>query len=360
MQDRDSSRTRAHSAGAAPLGESSASRSPGASLRRRLVLWGTVAVVLLIVIAGSFVYTERSAFCPACHEMTPYYTAWQASPHGEKAQCVECHVDSGLVAHLAHKPTALKELWNHFTKDNRFPNYSVEVPDRRCTGCHPTVDKKIGSRFSHVLHQEKARCQDCHATSGHEVSLDALRSAGILKVGAGTAPVPTGATPSVAPGHKTVVCQECHDQAKMKCTQCHVAPHDPRGECSVCHAAGDAFVFVHPTSSVECGSCHKKSSKHPKTSAACTTCHDSAGKTWAFVHPAGTDCKGCHTPPAKHYGMACARCHSPKVAFSKAVFRHTGNTGEHSYRSFACVKCHPSSYAKASCTCHGGSPPSGD
>jgi nitrate/TMAO reductase-like tetraheme cytochrome c subunit len=340
---------------------SSGSLADGRKRRlRRLLLWGAVAVAFLAVLAASLVLTERSAFCKSCHEMDPYYSAWRASGHAEEAQCVECHVDPGLVAHLAHKPTALKEVWDHFTKDNRFPNYSVEVPDSRCVPCHPKVDKKIGTRFSHLLHQKNGRCQECHATVGHEVSIASLREAGILKEGAGMPPAPTGVSPSAVPGHKKVVCQQCHDQVKMKCSLCHQASHDPLGECSNCHAVGNKFVFVHPVSNADCGSCHKKSAKHKATTAACTTCHAVGGKTWAFTHPADKKCTSCHKAPAKHYGTGCATCHSPKIPFAKARFNHPGNTGEHSYRSFACVKCHPRSYSTASCTCHGGRAPSGD
>ena len=335
-------------------------RSPRAGRSRRAWITGSVVgAVLLALLGGSLVYTERSSFCPACHEMQPYYTAWQASGHASEAQCVDCHVDAGIIAHLAHKPTALKEVWDHFTKDNRFPNYSVAVPDGRCVRCHPKVVKKIGARFDHALHEKKGRCQDCHAITGHLVTLEALRTAGILKEGAGMPAIPTGATPSTAAGHKKVVCQQCHDQAKMKCSQCHQAPHDDRGECSDCHKTGEKFVFVHPSTAVDCASCHKKPAKHPATTASCTTCHSGGGKSWAFVHPKSTKCADCHKAPANHYGTDCTRCHKTTVPFANATLNHP-RTAEHSYRSFACVKCHPSGYATASCTCHGGRPPSGD
>lgn len=322
------------------------------------MVFGLAAAAVIAVLTGSMIYTERSEFCPTCHEMGPYYSAWQTSGHAAQAQCVDCHVDPGLVAHLAHKPIALKEVWDHFTRDNRFPNWSVEVPNGRCTGCHPSVVKKSASRFSHALHEKKGSCKDCHATVGHEVTLASLKDAGILKTDATGPPRPGGMTPSNAPGHRAVVCQRCHDQAKMKCTTCHQAPHEAKGECSLCHKPGSKFVFVHPNGA-DCGGCHKKSPKHRPTTAACTSCHAAGGKSWAFKHPASADCRSCHTPPPNHFGTSCTSCHSVKVPFARAVFRHPGGTGEHSYRSFACVKCHPRGYGSASCTCHGGRAPSG-
>jgi nitrate/TMAO reductase-like tetraheme cytochrome c subunit len=331
--------------------------------RRKILVWSAGLVLVLVAIAGSLVYTEQSSFCPTCHEMRPYYTAWQAGGHARSAQCVDCHVPPGIIAHLAHKPAALKEVWDHFFADSRFPNYSVEMPDARCTACHTTVPAKIGALFSHKLHETKAHCKDCHATTGHLVSLQALADAGILKSGATGPMVPTGQTPSRAPGHIRVVCQDCHDQAHMRCSACHQAPHDPRGECSKCHKPGTKFVFVHPAlaAGTDCGACHRKPAGHLKVTGACVTCHKSPSGGWTFSHPAsGSACQDCHTPPANHFGVPCSQCHTPGVAFANTVFTHPSNTGAHTYRSFPCVKCHPNNYTTASCTCHGGSPPTGD
>jgi hypothetical protein len=112
--------------------------SGGKKRARRLVTWGAAGVIVVLLLVGSLVYTEQSSFCPTCHEMGPYYTAWKTGPHAKDASCVDCHVDAGVIAHLVHKPTALKEVWDHFFADNRFPNYTVDVPNSRCIRCHPS------------------------------------------------------------------------------------------------------------------------------------------------------------------------------------------------------------------------------
>jgi RNase P subunit RPR2 len=56
--------------------------------------------------------------------------------------------------------------------------------------------------------------------------------------------------------------------------------------------------------------------------------------------------------PVRGTGTSCASCHKPLVAWTKATFSHP-SAGEHSYRSFACVKCHPNGYSTAYCSCHG-------
>lgn len=327
---------------------------------RSFLTWGAVAIALLVG-GGTFTaYSETSGFCPTCHEMAPYYDAWQQGRHHGSAQCVDCHIDPGVIAHVAHKPGELVELWDHFFVDYRFPNYSIDMPNSRCVHCHPSVTVKTGSRFSHKLHETKAQCHDCHNTTGHEVSLAFLRDAGVLKNGASMPKPPNGLTPSALNGHIKVICQKCHDQVKMKCTTCHTPPHEPRGECSNCHRPGDNFIFVHPTTTSDCSRCHTQSASHPKTTGPCSACHRQPGTGWAFSHPvARTDCASCHTPPANHFGANCVACHSPSVPFASAVFNHPANTGDHSWRSFPCVRCHPKDYTSASCTCHGGRAPSG-
>lgn len=287
----------------------------------RLAIWAAIGVVLLLAVAGSLVYTEQSSFCAVCHEMRPYYTAWQAGGHATRADCVDCHIDPGVVAHIAHKPSELVELWDHFFADSRFPNYGVDVPNRRCVRCHATIKIKTKSTFSHKDHEKRGTCQACHATTAHTVSLASLQAEGVLKSGATAPPIPGGLKPSSIASHKVVVCQKCHDQAKMKCSQCHQAPHEVKGECSNCHAPGSQFAFVHGGS--------------------------------------GAACSECHTPPANHFGTDCAACHSVSVPFKNARFTHP-STGEHNYRKFACVKCHPKGYTTSSCTCHGGKAPSDD
>jgi nitrate/TMAO reductase-like tetraheme cytochrome c subunit len=288
---------------------------------RLLVVWGSIAAVALVVLTASLVYTEQSSFCPSCHEMVPYYQAWQSGGHHGRAECVDCHVDAGVIAHLAHKPIALKEVWDHFFVDNRFPNFTVDLPNSRCIRCHPSVANKPGSLFSHALHVNRAQCKDCHAQTGHTVSLASLQAAGVLKATVTTPSIAPSGTPSSIPGHIRVVCQDCHDQAKMRCSACHQPPHEDRGECSNCHRPGPKFVAS---------------------------------------HPAGTNCAQCHTPPANHFGPDCAACHTPGVPFTQTTFTHTGNTGAHNFRSFPCVKCHPNGFTTASCTCHGGRAPTGD
>ena len=334
-------------------------------------IWIWVAV-LLVVIAVAFVgvarATDSSSFCPRCHEMVPYYDAWTQGPHAEDAQCVDCHVNPGFGARLAHKFVALQEVQAHFFGNKSFPTETPpNVPNRRCERCHPsvTVDRK---NFSHELHASKGDCQDCHPDAGHSVTSDALKAAGIFNPNA--SPQAFGLKVAVVnggsanlPGHVPVVCSNCHNMKATGCRACHGPPHKERGECSQCHQPGTKFAFVHPSADVDCTQCHKVSDDHPPVANGkpCIQCHQPKG-SFNFQHPAqGADCSQCHQVPAGHPASAatqCPQCHrQPGVSWA---FNHRGNTGEHSWRSFPCAKCHPNGYSQASCTCHGGRAPSED
>jgi nitrate/TMAO reductase-like tetraheme cytochrome c subunit len=321
-----------------------------------------VAIVLLFALVGGLLVaaraTDASSFCMTCHEMAPYNEAWAAGPHA-RVECVECHVAASTMNRLAHKFVALGEVRAHLFGDPRFPMGGISVPDSRCVPCHRSIEATApaGSRFSHALHASKARCWECHTTTGHAVSLDALRAAGVLAPDATPTPAAVAGTRGGTPitGHVRTTCIRCHDQSRMACATCHKAPHKDRGACTTCHRPGKAFAFVHPTSG-DCAGCHKP--KHAPRGA-CTQCHR-VGAKWTFYHPASTACASCHKPPANHYGSDCVRCHKPSVPFARTVFRHPSTGAPHGYRSFPCSNCHPSGPPAVSCTCHGGGRPSGD
>lgn len=100
-------------------------------MKRKILGWSIVGAVLLGVV-GAAIATDESSFCKTCHEMGPYYTAWQSGSHGTDAECIECHVDPGLLKRLAHKPTALMEVVAHFAGDTMFPRpASPGLPNER-------------------------------------------------------------------------------------------------------------------------------------------------------------------------------------------------------------------------------------
>jgi len=378
-----------------------ASTRAHARTKGRRPLWVVLWVLVgLIVATGAFVgvalYTDRPAFCNSCHEMGPYFVAWTAGKHAD-VSCIQCHVDPGMPARIAHKFVALAEVRAHVMGDTGFPlSIPPDVPAERCLVCHPSTPETTASGFPHGRHARKGTCAGCHRESGHAVTAAALQAAGIY-VESPSATIPVGAFAAVGAGtanvtsHVAVTCSNCHDLAKTGCTRCHTPRHKPRGDCQLCHRAGEAFKFVHPASGVDCASCHKRPSGHTDDTG-CLKCHDKPGKTWMYTHSPGQDCAKCHQPPAKHRSGACTSCHRQQGkswAFSHPgsnstcrschqppsghyagsctrchhrvgvsfVFSHP-SAGEHSWRSRPCKKCHPSGGSTVYCSCHGGHPPS--
>lgn len=271
-----------------------------------IIVLGTVAVVLLIAFVATALATDRPSFCPTCHDMQPYYDAWAVGPH-KNVWCIDCHVNAGIPNRLFHKFEALGEVASQLRGDTSFPRPAAAVvPDRRCLRCHPTPGKKNPTNgFDHAMHQKVLPCQQCHANTGHNVTDLALQQAGVfdpqnaaqravaMPPGKFAAP---GAGKANLKSHPQVICSNCHDMAATPC--------------KVCHTAG---------------------------------------------HPARTDCTTCHQPPPNHFGPNCGQCHVPGTSFKNANFNHPPIPGgQHTFRSFPCVKCHPQGPPKPSCTCHGG------
>ena len=245
----------------------------GLSRRQWALIGAVAAIVASIAFIASARATDAPAFCGTCHEMKPYVDAWTVGRHHGHAECVDCHVDAGL-SRYTHKFAALGEVWSHFTGYAGFPMpVAPLVPDSRCIRCHPTVTPKgFPASFSHALHAKQGPCQMCHATTGHDVPVEALRAAGVYNA-AGAAARPQAGKVTGVPGtgkadvagHPAVACSNCHDMAALPCSACHTPPHQPRGDCKQCHQPGRSFTFAHPRTqmpnwqNIACVKCHPTS-----------------------------------------------------------------------------------------------------
>lgn len=295
---------------------------------RTVLVSAAVAVAVGLTIVGTVWATDQPRFCISCHEMTPYYNAWQHGPH-KGMICVECHVDPGLVAHAAHKIPALKELFVHVTGDPKFPLAKRRpMPERRCVRCHQNLPRQTKSGFEHLAHTTRS-CTDCHTDAGHTVTVDALKVAGVFAGGSQTAivarVVSRNGAGSVLRRHVKVTCSQCHKMDKIECVVCHKVPtkhfRPSTGEmpaCTLCHrAAGGSWAAIHPVASSDCVACHgaPTTATHP-TSTLCAQCHRQVGVSFAFNHPT------------------------------------IDSESEHDLRRMRCAECHPTGYRSYFCTCH--------
>jgi len=236
-----------------------------------------------------------------------------------------------------------------------------------CLQCHDGKKAPSACQTCHSApHAERGACGDCHelgswaSTFSHSVALGPQHKRVVCekchtKAVPAAVGYPAGCVSCHAKRHKTVktvLCAKCHRPTRWApstfkhprsgCTTCHTRPHPDRGSCLRCHTTSSwASHFAHP---IALGGVH--------ASFACEKCHTNG------LDAPGRSCTGCHG--SNHGGLTdCQRCHTTS-AWAPSTFNHPP-AGEHGAGSFACSACHPGgSFASAYCSCHGGSPPSGD
>ncbi|MGE5226075.1 MAG: NapC/NirT family cytochrome c [Planctomycetaceae bacterium] len=303
---------------------------------------GRVAVVLLAVlivgIGGAFAAaktTESNKFCGSdCHEMVPYMKTWEASKHSQ-VDCVTCHIPPGVWNFVKTKFFAMREVYDHMVGKVAAPIVVTRhIPNQTCQECHPTSSlskpvKLVSATFSHDGHSGVPMCIDCHAQVVHH-------------------PIPGRAW---VPPQSMPACFTCHDgtQQPNECSYCHTAPHPDRGACQDCHSlqTWSPKGFHHPV---------PLTGKHAQI--LCETCHTSS--TAGSMGPAD-GCVNCH---GNHHNdpklTMCADCHTT-THFVPSTFVHE-QVGPHvpsGDEPIPCDACHTLTFATATCSCHGGNPPSG-
>jgi nitrate/TMAO reductase-like tetraheme cytochrome c subunit len=309
------------------------------TLRGKLLILGVSASILLV--GGTFVglkATEGNRFCGyACHEMLPYAHTWEASKHAN-VNCVKCHIPPGPWNLAKTKFFALRELYVHFLATVPQPiTVTRRIANPICTGCHPSSQLAapvhlITADFSHSAgHAKVPLCVDCHAQVVHNA-------------------IP-GAT--YTPPQSMASCFSCHDgkQQPNACTYCHTTapPHPLFGPCETCHNL-DSWVpgnFKHPVPLTG-----------PHSAIACETCHTKPSSTSIGLADGCVNCHGDHHNDPRL--TACATCHTT-THFVPSTFAHP-QEGPHvpaGDEPIPCAACHTKTFATATCSCHGGKPPTG-
>jgi len=298
--------------------------------RGKLAIIG--GVVLILGVSASFIAakaTESNKFCGQdCHEMLPYNATWEASKHSQ-VDCVKCHIPPGAWNFVKTKFFALREVWVHFTGGVKAPiQVTRQIPNVVCTNCHSTVETSkpiqlVTATFSHEGHASVSRCIDCHSQVVHHPL------AGVAYI----------------PPQSMTACFTCHNDKGQPsaCDYCHTAPHPDRGACGDCHSlqTWSPKGFKHPVPLVG-----------PHAQALCEDCHTSGAG--ANVGPAD-GCVNCHGNHHHDAGLTeCVQCHTV-TSFTPSTFKHP-QVGPHvpaGEEPLACNACHRTTFAEATCSCHG-------
>jgi len=309
---------------------------------------------------------RKTAACGTCHKPGPEFAF--AHPIGD-LDCGSCH-DTPTVKHdfpgtCSSCHTKKGASWAFDHNAGSICQDCHAAPEKHREGACATCHKPAGEwKFTHP--SSSSDCQSCHTRpakhrSGACTKCHNTGKSWSFKHPSGRSCTDCHTKPA---GHRSGSCTSCHraggswafkHPSTRSCTGCHARPSGHKsGSCTSCHRAGRSWAFKHPGSSAKCSACHKRPSGHK--SGACTSCHRT-GSSWAFRHTSSSKCASCHKSPSNHYGSSCRSCHTPGKSWSKASFKHARIPGgEHTYKSWACNKCHPKGYSSHTCiACHSSS-----
>lgn len=247
-----------------------------------------VVVALVLVVYIPVAMTSTPSFCQNCHLMKEPAKLWEESTHAN-VNCVQCHVDPGVVKTLEHKALSYKEIYLNFFGKGGMPA-DVKLPSNEaCLQCH-NLDRTISPsgdiKIPHRAHVEMRglKCADCHFNVVHT----------------------RRATPSGTPPMD--VCYMCHDgkKAPNACSTCHINPPDQKQ--------------AHPVNALEnhgklardrvedCRRCHSERSGF------CENCHSKPPAshqlaTWRYTHKTVVAARGRETCLGCHKEDFCKKCH---------------------------------------------------
>lgn len=146
-------------------------------LSRNVFLWTVGIIVFLILGVGGIWFTCRPGFCGSCHEMKADFNSWKSSVH-QNVNCIQCHVEPGLIHLIVDKAKSSKSLFYHLTGDyekpiNKESKLASEIANESCFLCHTERrDQSLGHGllFKHEAHLKiRMRCTECHNRVAHEI-----------------------------------------------------------------------------------------------------------------------------------------------------------------------------------------------
>lgn len=288
----------------------------------RLPQWVAIpaALVLVLLIVGIGVVVEPVIQSVAAHPAptpTPELLAYRAP---QSVSCIHCHVSEAAlrasagpdadVNRLLILPEEVYSLHGRLgcvtchggdgTTDDVAAAHQELVPNpsdyreaaKICLPCHADLRVDIPEKFIHTPHErilkgiregwEVCACSNCHG------------------------PVAHGAKPVASHEGLAAYCVDCHTARnvppeRLKCSGCHISPHDIMLDCETCHRSVSTWALVqlavHPT---------ELTGGHAGLS--CFACHDKP----AFRTISGYTCKDCHQRPHDFGDDNCERCHTPE------------------------------------------------
>ena len=288
-------------------------RRESSSGTRRWIIWMTITVPIVIVLAVGGYGALSSPGCDSCHTGELLVSATQDSSHAG-IECGACHAPSATGDRLLFGFRQVGHM--------AFPLLGDEgrewaaVPDTRCLDCHAVIETAVvrasGLIVDHRVCIEGSQCTDCHSAVAHGEAVSWVRT------------------------YDIETCLECHVSEDLAdCATCHVGrlpadrivtgvfaiTHGPEWERT--HAMGNSATCVACHTAADCGTCHGPGMPHGPTfmrehaeislqpEAQCLECHQSrfCDTCHGLEMPHTERFIAEHAAPAYDDEALCRRCH---------------------------------------------------
>ena len=144
------------------------------SCKKCLIVFGLLFLVIYIAYRITHAYSSHSSTCMKCHQIEPYVTSWEKSPHSN-VFCYNCHETRGPFRRLDTIVRGVRDFVIHYKGEYSLPMRPV-VYDVNCINCHlgtfepetnaPILPKNHGKHIKNGV-----GCNNCHRDTGHKHGL---------------------------------------------------------------------------------------------------------------------------------------------------------------------------------------------
>lgn len=247
-------------------------------MKRRLVIWGAVALIVLVVLALAvpIISTLQPDYYRRFPALGLRMDHWATSTHS-RISCAECHINPGVVGFLSFAVKSVPAFYAQLLQGPDDTNL-LKAPEKvACQKCHTSYRSVAPSGdllIPHRAHVEVLglECVTCHKDLVHSINRRGFNR----------------------PEMESCL-EQCHDgdTASNECVDCHTRKQTPES-----HMQED-WLEVHGSmaESEDCGSCHDW------TPGYCAECHEKRPASHVG------NWKKEHAGSARVRGEGCTVCH---------------------------------------------------
>ncbi len=246
-------------------------------MRRRLVIWALVGLVLLVVVAIALPIfsTLQPGYYRRYPALGPRMDHWTVSTHA-RITCGECHIEPGVGGFFSFSAHAIPAFYSQILQGPDTTNLLGAPSRAACRKCHTSYRAVAPSGDLLIPHKAHVEILNMECSACHKDLVHSLNRHGFNRP-------------------EMEICLTCHDgdAATDECVKCHTRKQTPASH------AGKDWLQIHgrATGLEDCAQCHDW------TPGYCAECHEKRPESHV-----GNWKKG-HAGPAVERGDGCLVCH---------------------------------------------------